>query len=931
MTGTLDILQMVGSNGFDHPEPKKRRRSTGVGTVRVLRKEAPLNRSTTAARDHRSLFVVLLVVISMLLGNAALAYDGGLVNPTESPTVSDRTGRPTTEQGLPALANSELRNLAERFDRKEPLSFAGIVRDDRVLVLIEHELPGAEVDAALDNVGATRRTRIGASFVEAFVPIARLKALQTHPGVRYVRPAPLASPPPAGSLGAIPLSVDGSEVAKTGAAAWHSVGIDGSGVKIGIIDDFDQTVWNGAQANGDVPAPAGVYCIQLGATCNIWSTTPGATHGTAVAEIVHEMAPGASLFLANELSLGDLYNVVDYFAAQGVQIINYSATRVYDGPGDGTGPSDDVIDHATSKGIAWVNAAGNSGGGGYWRGEWTDADADNWLEFSAGDEVMGFLCGWAFGLRWDDWHVGNPTDYDIYIWDDIADVGNFAALKGGSENLQTAGAPPVENFSVGCSGDADADYLKVRLRDTGDGVSGDVLELAVNSLLEYWQSPYSAAIPLGDTANPGAVSVGAVDPPSGASVASYSARGPTNDGRTKPDLSAPAGMRTLSFGTFSGTSAAAPVVAGGAALLFDAGLVANPVQLKTYLLGNAVVDRGSAGPDNAYGAGELYLGIPPSQGPVGVDDAYNATKDTRLVVLPAAGVLSNDADPNGDPLTVPASDVVSAEGGTVAVAANGSFTYDPPADFTGTDTFAYTVSDGALTDTATVTITVSALPPPPVGGGGGALPPQPPLPTPTEACPENLPVTGFLDLSGYSVEAINAVNCLVAYEVSLGTSPTSFSPEVPVTRWQMALFLSRQITAHGVDLPPAAGQGFTDILGLAPITQEAINQLAAPGITKGTTETTFDPHSSVTRWQMALFLTRIANLVEVPLADSPASQFLDIGGYSPDTQRAISQLAEAGIAKGTSPTTFDPESSVLRWQMALFLTRVLQAGGVTPQ
>ena len=43
----------------------------------------------------------------------------------------------------------------------------------------------------------------------------------------------------------------------------------------------------------------------------------------------------------------------------------------------------------------------------------------------------------------------------------------------------------------------------------------------------------------------------------------------------------------------------------------------------------------------------------------------------------------------------------------VAVAADGSFTYDPPADFSGTDPFGYTASDGTLTDTATVTVTVN--------------------------------------------------------------------------------------------------------------------------------------------------------------------------------------------------------------------------------
>jgi hypothetical protein len=631
---------------------------------------------------------------------------------------------------------------------------------------------------------------------------------------------------------------------------------------------------------------------------------------------------------------------------------------------------------------------------------------------------MTFACGSALGLRWDDWAVGNPTDYDVYIWDDLANVFDFAALKAWSGDDQTV-APPVENFSLSCSGGGDVDYLVVSLWDPGDGMSGDVLELGINGLLEYWQASYSAAIPFGDTFNPGAVSVGAVDPPTGTAIAFYSSRGPTNDTRIKPDLSAPAGMTTFSSGAFSGTSAAAPVVAGAAALLFDAGLVVNPTQLKTYLLSSAVIDRGSAGPDDDYGAGELYLGDPPNRPPVGVDDPYDATEDMRLVVA-ASGVLSNDTDPDGDPMTVAASDVVSVKGGTVAVVADGSFTYDPPVEFNGVDSFDYTVSDGALTDTATVTISVSAVPDAPVafddayaatkntqlsknaasgvlfndtdvdgdgltvaafdatstGGGSlavgpdgsftydpragftgidtftytvsdGALtdtatvtitvsgPPSPPPPPyfppplpPAGTCPEALPGAGFDDLGGYSTEIVDAISCLGAYAISLGTSPSKFSPNLPVTRWQMALFLTRQITAHGISLPSTVDQGFVDIPSLSAATQDAINRLAVLGITKGTTATTFDPHGLVTRWQMALFLTRVADIVEIPLSGSPARRFLDFGGLPAETRRAIDQLAEAGIVKGTSPTTFDPDGHVRRWQMALFLTRVLKAGGV---
>ena len=81
------------------------------------------------------------------------------------------------------------------------------------------------------------------------------------------------------------------------------------------------------------------------------------------------------------------------------------------------------------------------------------------------------------------------------------------------------------------------------------------------------------------------------------------------------------------------------------------------------------------------------------------------------------GVLANDTDPDGNPLTVSAVNGVpgnvgnptaTAQGGTVTLNADGTFTYTPLAGFSGVDTFTYTANDGAGgTDTATVSITVT--------------------------------------------------------------------------------------------------------------------------------------------------------------------------------------------------------------------------------
>ena len=58
-------------------------------------------------------------------------------------------------------------------------------------------------------------------------------------------------------------------------------------------------------------------------------------------------------------------------------------------------------------------------------------------------------------------------------------------------------------------------------------------------------------------------------------------------------------------------------------------------------------------------------------------------------------------------------------------------------------------------------------------------------------------------------------------------------------------------------------------------------------------------------------------------ANLPSGGFSDLGGLSTDAVDAIDCVAHYGIAQGTSATSFSPNNSVMRWQMALFLTRLL--------
>ena len=461
-----------------------------------------------------------------------------------------------------------------------------------------------------------------------------------------VRPPLVASYPIellASPVGLAP-DVVGEEVDKIGADSWHAAGYTGAGVAVGILDSFDGALWSAAHAAGELPSPSGTHCQYQGSPCDVWA---GGAHGVAVAEAVHEVAPGAQLYLSGgasglyEYSASDMQAAVDFFAGHGVSIISHSATAEFDGPGDGTGPLAEVIDDAVSKGMNWFNSAGNSAGdadnyGQYWRGAWKDDDSDSWLEFEGTTEALIFdSCGFVNGLRWSDWGEAGATDYDVYVFDEVDDLYDPTRARAYGEDDQAGGAPPVEHLYMqlpNCAdGEFDLDYLQVRVYDPGAGTGGDIIEFKLNnSIMTPWNNPSSASGPFSDTDSPGGLAVGAIDPPGGVTAGYYSAWGPTNSGQIKPDLTAASGFTSMTLGTFHGTSAATPAAAGTAALILDASLASSPAQVKTYLLSQAVVDRGPGGPDNQYGYGELILPAPPEAAP------------TLTITNPGAGATVDD-------------------------------------------------------------------------------------------------------------------------------------------------------------------------------------------------------------------------------------------------------------------------------------------------
>ncbi|MBY7705291.1 tandem-95 repeat protein, partial [Vibrio harveyi] len=94
---------------------------------------------------------------------------------------------------------------------------------------------------------------------------------------------------------------------------------------------------------------------------------------------------------------------------------------------------------------------------------------------------------------------------------------------------------------------------------------------------------------------------------------------------------------------------------------------------------------------------------PANDAPVAVNDAVSTDEDTAVTI----DVLANDSDPENDTLTITAASV-PAEQGTVTIV-DGKLVFTPAENFNGDATISYTISDGQLTDDATVAVTVNPV------------------------------------------------------------------------------------------------------------------------------------------------------------------------------------------------------------------------------
>ncbi len=168
--------------------------------------------------------------------------------------------------------------------------------------------------------------------------------------------------------------------------------------------------------------------------------------------------------------------------------------------------------------------------------------------------------------------------------------------------------------------------------------------------------------------------------------------------------------------------------------------------------------------------------------PVAGDDAYSTTPDTPLVVG-APGVLANDADPFGAPLT--ANYASDPAGGSVVLDPDGSFTYTPDSGFTGTDTFVYLAltpeGSGSLPTTVTITVAPPAVSPTTLTCTPGTTGAGAPIEVCTVRDGDGVRIVRVVDTAARA-------NAIAPLSFSCSSAPTSVEFRVPAnTRYRVSV------------------------------------------------------------------------------------------------------------------------------------------------
>jgi hypothetical protein len=219
-----------------------------------------------------------------------------------------------------------------------------------------------------------------------------------------------------------------------------------------------------------------------------------------------------------------------------------------------------------------------------------------------------------------------------------------------------------------------------------------------------------------------------------------------------------------------------------------------------------------------------------------------------------------------------------------------------------------------------------------------------------DACPPGAAAEdNFTDTGAEGSPIEGAVDCLVAYGVSSGTSATTYGPSGNVSRAQMATFIMQKLDlVEGFERPADAPAAFTDV-DETNDHFDNINDAAALDIVNGFESDTNDdgetpdyqPSGLVTRGQMATFIVNQMRAAGAEIPAVPAdTEFTDIDGHTHEDNIKILEALDIvdgleGDNNGDGETPdYGPDNPVSRGQMAFFLTRdidvLVEAGLIDP-
>lgn len=343
--------------------------------------------------------------------------------------------------------------------------------------------------------------------------------------------------------------------------------------------------------------------------------------------------------------------------------------------------------------------------------------------------------------------VGVAPDVDLYAYKVLDATGNgeYSGLIAALERAATVDRVDVVNMSLGAHEPSEA------LQDAVSAAyaAGVVLVAASGNVDPLTGEACPVAFP---AAYEEVFSTSFTGPDD--ALTGYSCTGPELDFASPGDFinstvptgtcmfCAPSGYR----GDMSGTSMASPHLAGTVALVLSNGITnaGDPATLaddvKAHLCSNTAVGTGVtyfgfyhvpiSATDPRYpewfGCGvldankALITNPPPTGGdpinhaPVATSDAASVTEDGSVAV----DVLANDSDADDDVLSV--TSVTTPAHGSAGLDASGNVVYTPAANYFGSDSFTYVVSDGDLSDSAPVSITVTPVNDAPVAADDAA-------------------------------------------------------------------------------------------------------------------------------------------------------------------------------------------------------------------